>query len=223
MANRVRGEEAALKAVRLRITLLVHRTKIGQAAMARIATTHAMVIDEQRNARRSRSRRRRRGTLTTHRSMRETGIQGAKDWRARRNNQGASEGAHSVASRYRATNAAQANRAVVIARLPSWPSVFMASQQAPCMANMASVVAPMNSEKGLSKAQKVPAYSPRALRGSPRIRLPMATPRSSATKVLPTAKLRSKKRRQAGDLPRLRASMETARTISPNSTSIMAR
>ncbi len=99
----------------------------------------------------------------------------------------------------------------------------MASQQAPCMVNMATVVAPMKREKGLSRAQKLPAYSPLASRGSPRIRLPTATPKSSATRVLPRAKLRSKKRRQAGDAPRLRASMDTARTISPSSTSIMAR
>jgi hypothetical protein len=81
----------------------------------------------------------------------------------------------------------------------------------------------MKSEKGLSRSQKVPAYSPRASSGSPRMRLPTATPKSSATRVLPAAKLRSKKRRQAGLAPWLRAAMETARTISPNSTSIMAR
>ena len=63
--------------------------------------------------------------------------------------------------------------------------------------------------------QKVPRIRRVASRGSPRKRLPTATPKSSATRVPPAAKLRSKKRRQAGEAPRLRASMETARTISP--------
>ncbi len=61
------------------------------------------------------------------------------------------------------------------------PSVFMVRKMAPCMANIATVVTPTSSAKGVSRSKSVILMLPRASSATPLITLPKATPNSSAS------------------------------------------
>jgi len=101
MATRVRCDEEAIEAVRLRVTSLVHKTKIGQAAMARIATTHAMG-DRRAEKRQARSFAAQENGQADHaQDHNGTGIQGARNLAAAETTRARPKAPTSVVSRYR--------------------------------------------------------------------------------------------------------------------------
>ena len=110
-------------------------------------------------------------------------------------------------------------------RIRAWrsPSVFWTRYRLPCIANIATVVAPTSSGTGVSSPIRVTDMLPSASMGTPDRTSPNATPSRNASPVEASANTMSQNERQRGDASLLRNSIATVRRIITNSTSMNAR
>jgi len=114
-------------------------------------------------------------------------------------------------------------RAVSSARRRSTPSVLRLRNSAPCSVKTDSDARPQTRLYGLSKSKKLPVKFMLASIGVPLLRLPKATPHSSAGTRLPMKIAQSQYERHVGLVSELRNLKATPRAMSASKITTRAR